>query len=244
MTTPRIHSTPPEAVSERVRDKVFIDGHTFHLERPGGSDSLFDHPAVRAAYAADDYIPYWADLWPAARMLAKAIRREPWDTYPRPEGEKLHALEIACGLGLPGIAALSRGLRVTFSDIDELALRFAAENCRRNGFDGYATAAIDLRSPPDGLQFGVILGADLLYDEKLVGPVVQFLASALTPTGVALLADPDRVAAKSFGHECRVAGLAVERAFARAGEPGGERTKGTIYRVRRPLLTNPSDAAG
>jgi len=233
MPTPRLHSTPPEAVTERLREKVFIDGRTFHLERPGGSDILFDHPAVRAAYAADDYIPYWADLWPAARMLAKAVGREPWDGYPRAEGAKLHALEIACGLGLPGIAALARGLRVTFSDIDELALTFAAENARRNTLTDFATAAIDLRSPPDGLQFDVILGADLLYEERLVGPVVDFLAAALTPTGVALLADPDRVAAKSFGHECRVAGLAVERAFARAGEPGGERIKGTIYRVRR-----------
>ena len=243
MATPRIHSTPPEAVSERVREKVFIDGHTFHLERPGGSDALFDHPAVRAAYAADDYIPYWADLWPAARMLAKAIGREPWASYSRADGAKLHALEIACGLGLPGIAALKCGLRVTFTDIDELALRYAAENAVRNGYTDFDTAAIDLRSPPAGLQFDVILGADLLYDEKLVGPVVAFLKSALSPTGVALLADPDRIAAKPFGHECRVAGLAVERGFARAGEPGGERTKGTIYRVRRPLTTS-SDGAG
>ena len=235
MTTPRIHSTPPEAVTERVREKVFIDGRTFLLERPGGSDILFDHPAVRAAFASDEYIPYWADLWPAARMLSKAICREPWTAYPRADGTRLHALEIACGLGLPGIAALACGLRVTFSDIDELAVQFAAENARRNKLTDYTTAAIDLRSPPAGLVFDVILGADLLYDEKLVEPVVGFLKEVLSPTGVALLADPDRIAAKSFGHECRLAGLAVEKAFARAGEPGGERTKGTIYRVRRPL---------
>ena len=233
MPTPRIHSTPPDAVTERVREKVFIDGRTFHLERPGDYDAMFDHPAVRAAYASDDYIPYWADLWPAARMLAKAVCREPWADYPRPEGGKLHALEIACGLGLPGVAALSCGLRVTFSDIDELAVRYAADNARRNKLTDFDTAAIDLRSPPPGLAPDVVLGADLLYEERLVGPVVDFLSAVLTPTGVALLADPDRVAAKAFGHECRLAGLAVEKAFARAGQPGGERTKGTIYRVRR-----------
>ena len=244
MTTPRIHSTPPEAVSERVREKVFIDGHTFHLERPGGSDALFDHPAVRAAYAADDYIPYWADLWPAARMLAKAILREPWDGYPRPAGDpgdppgdlggaKLRALEIACGLGLPGIAALACGLHVTFTDIDELALQFAADNARRNGYADFDTLAVDLRSPPPALRADIILGADLLYDASLVVPVVGFLQGALTETGVALIADPDRVAAKAFSHECRLAGLQVTGSFARAGEPNGERTKGTIYRVRR-----------
>ena len=239
--TPRIHSTPAEAVTGRSREKVFIADRTFYLERPGDSDRLFDHPAVRAAYASDDYIPYWADLWPAARMLAKAILREPWDGYPRPQGDppgdiggaKLRALEIACGLGLPGIAALACGLHVTFTDIDELALTFAADNARRNGYTDFDTLAVDLRSPPPTLRADIILGADLLYDASLVAPVVGFLQGALTETGVALIADPDRVAAKAFGHECRLAGLQVTGSFARAGEPGGERTKGTIYRVRR-----------
>jgi predicted nicotinamide N-methyase len=232
VSDPRIHSTPPEAVTGRTRDKVFLDGRTFLIDRPTDSDRLFDHPAVRVAYAADDYVPYWADLWPAARMLSKAVLREPW---PVTAGEQLHALEIACGLGLPGIVALACGLRVTFTDIDELALSFAAANARLNKLTNFDTAAIDLRSPPPGLCFDVILGADLLYEDRLVAPVAAFLAATLTPTGVALLADPDRVAAKAFGHECRLAGLTVERAFARAGEPGGERTKGTVYRIRRAV---------
>ena len=49
---------------------------------------------------------------------------------------------------------------------------------------------------------------------------------------------PRRGRLAAAGADARVAGLAVERAFARAGEPGGERTKGTIYRVRRPLTTS------
>src|SRR5262245_64180779 len=121
---PRLHSTPPEAVKETVREMVRIDGRTFKIDRPGGSDLLFDHPAVRAAYAADEYIPYWADLWASARMLAKVILREPWSNYSARFGSPLEALEIGCGLGLGGIAALARGLRVTFSDCEEAAVNF------------------------------------------------------------------------------------------------------------------------
>src|SRR5688572_5483546 len=111
---------PPEDLWDQlgppVREKVIVDDQTFLLERPSESDRLLDHPAVHSAFERDEYMPYWADLWPAARMLAKVVRREPWT----PGAE---ALEIGCGLGLPGIAALSRGLKVTFTDYDACALR-------------------------------------------------------------------------------------------------------------------------
>ena len=53
--------------------------------------------------------------------LAKVILREDWTPG-------LEALEIGCGLGLPGIAALAKGLRVIFTDYDATALHSAAWN--------------------------------------------------------------------------------------------------------------------
>src|SRR5437879_12043451 len=121
---PRYHATPPEAIPETVRETVFVDRFAFRIDRPADSDKLLDHPWVRSAYAADEYVPYWAQLWPAARMLAKVVVREKWEKYPQP----VSVLEVGCGLGLAGIACLSRGLRGTFSDVDETALVFAAAN--------------------------------------------------------------------------------------------------------------------
>src|SRR5260370_3462803 len=121
---------PVEALGPVVRDTVIVDGRNFIIGRPDNGDDLLDDPTIRAAFAADEYLPFWVDLWPAARMLAKVILREPWPG----NGQPLHALEVACGLGLPGIAALARGLRVTFSDYDATARRFAADNARANGF--------------------------------------------------------------------------------------------------------------
>ena len=126
--------TPWEALGAILREQVCIEGQTFVITRPDESDRLLDHPFVRSAFAADEYLPYWADLWPAARMLAKVILRESWT----PATE---ALEIGCGLGLPGIVALSRGLRVTFSDYDATALRFAADNARLNGLARFPRSA-------------------------------------------------------------------------------------------------------
>ncbi len=211
---------------ERTREAVFIDDRTFWINRPCSSDWLLEYPVMRAACAVDESVPYWSEIWPASRMLAKAILREPWESYP-----KWEALEIACGLGLSGIAALSRGLRVTFSDIDAFALRFAAENAKLNGFTDFSTQPIDLRNPPTDLKVPVLFGADLLYESRLIEDVAKFIDTVLAPDGMCLIADPDRLSARPFRGSCENLGLKVETAFARAGEPGGERTKGTIYRI-------------
>ena len=70
---PRYHATPPEAVTEVVHEAVFVAKHTFRIDRPIDTDKLLDHPWVRSAYASDEYVPYWAQLWPSARMLAKVV---------------------------------------------------------------------------------------------------------------------------------------------------------------------------
>lgn len=233
MQSGRIHSTPDDAVAERVRETVIVEGKTFRLDRPAALDRVFDHPAVRAAYAADEYIPYWTDLWASARMLAKVVLREPWTQLSGRFGSPLAALEVGCGLGLAGIAALARGLEVTFSDCDETAVAFAAANARLNGFKHYRTLPIDLRSPPRDLQYPVILGSDLMYEERLVEPLVDLIDRVLLPGGVALITDPDRQGAKSFRWRVQNAGLEVEASLVRAGEPGGERIKGTLYRISR-----------
>ena len=226
---PRFHATPPEAVTQIVREAVFIDDYTFRIDRPADPDKLFDHPWVRSAYAADEYTPYWATLWPSARMLAKAVLREPWETYPRPA----NVLEVGCGLGLAGIACLARELHVTFSDVDETAIAFAAANARLNGFADFHTVPIDFRCPPDDVKYPVVIGSDLMYEERLVDPLVGLLAAVLAPGGVCLIADPDRAAARVFRWKLEEAGYEVTTGFARAGEPGGERTRGTLYWIRQ-----------
>ncbi len=226
---PRFHATPDAAVTDRVREKVTVEGMTFYLERPAALDKVFEHPSVRNAYAADEYIPYWTDLWAAGRMLAKIVLREDWTPLQK-AFDDLEVLEIGCGLGLGGIAALACRLNVTFSDVDETAVRFAVANAKINGHSNARGLPLDLRAPPD-LKFPVIIGSDVMYEERMVEPVASFIQSVLAPGGVALITDPDRNSSRSFRWRCGEAGLEVETSFVRAGEPGGERTKGTLYRL-------------
>jgi hypothetical protein len=141
-------------------------GRSIRLMRPEDPDRLLGAPDVLARSEREDYMPYWAYLWPAASLLAEAVAREPWRGG-------LRALEIGCGLGLAGLVGLAVGMRVDFTDYDEAALRFVARSAAENGFDpaSYSTGRLDWREPPDR-RYPVILGADVLYERRLVPLVV------------------------------------------------------------------------
>ena len=232
-TEPVFVETPLTAIPDRQVEKVIIDRFTFTVERPADSYALLDDPVVREAHDRDEYMPYWADLWPAARMLSKAIAKEDWSRYPA-TGDKLHALELGCGLGIPGLTALACGLRVTFTDYDLTALTFVAANARRNKLYDFQTMPLDWRCPPADLRVPVLLGADLTYETRNIDPLVGLIQKMLLPGGVCLLTDQDRTPAPLLREALGRAGLKYHQEMMRAGEPGGYRVQGTLYRIRQP----------
>src|SRR5690242_8891234 len=89
---------------------IVLGGRAFSISTPTDPDAFLEHLEEPAADARPHYAdPYWAKLWPAAPLLAEAILRHP----PTPPAR---VLELGCGSGLVGIAALACGLDVTFSD--------------------------------------------------------------------------------------------------------------------------------
>lgn len=220
----RLPETPWEALGTLVRERVVIEGQTFLIDRPDDSERLLNDPVIQAWFAADEYLPYWADLWPASRMLAKAIWAEKWT----PGTE---ALELGCGLGLPGVVALSRGLKVIFSDCDATALRFAAHNARLNEQQDFRTLQLDWREPPDDLRVPVVLASDLVFELRNVDPIVRMIQRVLLPGGVCLLTDQDRVPAYAFREGLDAIGLSYRTRRVRAGVPNGAHYQGTLYRI-------------
>jgi SAM-dependent methyltransferase len=223
-------ATPLDAVGQLVEERVLLGEHAFAMLRPAEPDLLLEHPAILTAFAADEYMPYWCDLWPASRMLAKAILHYEWPTG-------LRALEVGCGLGMAGIAALRRGLAVTFSDYDATALRFAAANALRNGHDQFELLPLNWHQPPQR-TFNLILGADLLYETRAIDPVVALLQQMLAPQGVAWITDQDRTPAPLWRDALTQHGFQYNMLPLHAGQPAGpgqtaRRVKGTLYQIRR-----------
>ena len=119
-----------------------------------------------------------------------------------------------------------------FSDCDLTALKFAGANAKLNGFTNYELRPIDWCVPPADLKVELILASDLVYERRHVDPLVGLIASALAPDGLCLLTDQDRPPAPYLREALAANGLTFTTHLMRAGEPGGNRYKGTLYRIR------------
>ena len=127
------------------------------------------------AFATDEFLPYWAELWPAARALAGAL----------PPVAGLRVAELGAGLGLPSLVAAAAGARVTATDWADDAVALLAENAARNGLQ-LEVEVRDWREPWTR-RFDLVLAADVLYERRNVEPLLQRLEE-LAPTALLALA--------------------------------------------------------
>ena len=144
------------------------------LLRPESPDALIDEEA----FAEDEFLPYWAELWPAALALAEAL----------PDVEGLRVVELGCGLGLPSLVAASRGADVTAVDWAEDAIELLRENASRNGLTIRAERR-DWREPWHE-RFDLALAADVLYERRNVEPVLARLTELAPESLLALAGRP------------------------------------------------------
>ena len=188
MTRERSPTRPGRgAGSDPIVDVIALgDGRDVLVARPRDSEALLDEEAFDAR---DEYLPYWAELWPSAVALARAVAR-------RELGGR-RVLELGAGLGLPGLAAALGGARVTLTDWAPEAVVAARDNAARNGVEVDARVA-DWRSADALVAQGpwdLVLLADVLYEERNVAPLLDLLPQLAAEV---LLADPDRATARPF----------------------------------------------
>lgn len=206
-------------------ETLVIAGKRVKLVRPAAPERLLDLETVADAYAEDQYMPYWAAFWPVSRYLSEVILNSSW-----PAGAK--AIELGCGLGLPGVAALLAGTDVLFTDYDASALKFAEANARLNGFQSPASQLLDWRKPL-AERFDLIIASDLIYEERNIEPMVSLFEAMLKPKGVALAADQNRPHAEHFQRVVAERGFRCEAIRFEAGKQKGYDVSGTVYRVTR-----------
>ncbi len=153
-------------------------------------------------FARDERLPYWAELWPSAVALARHVSKE------NLTGRRV--VELGCGVGLPSMAALARGARVTATDHYEAALDFARYNSRLNLALEPETRLLDWHQPRvEGLEgiFDLVLAADVLYEPKNVEALAALIPALLAPGGEVLLAHPRRKEAPAFLERMRERGF-------------------------------------
>lgn len=197
-----------------VEEVVPLGSRDVALLRPRDADALLDEAAFEER---DEYVPYWADLWPSAVLLARTLA-----------GRSLRGarvLELGCGLGLPSIAAALAGGRVLATDWAPEALEATARNAARNG-TAVETVVADWRDPAPLLArgpFDLVIAADVAYEQRNVAPLVRLLTMLDCE---AWLADPGRPPAARLVADAELAGFAASPLTATASP------RVTVHRLR------------
>ena len=139
------------ARQDLVEESVPLRGAALQVLRPRDAEALLDE----RAFEHEEYLPYWAELWPSGVALARRVAARAL------KGARV--LELGCGLGLPSLAAALAGGRVLATDWSPQAIELLHENAsattprsRRRSSTGSARQAIVERAPWD-----LVLGADL-----------------------------------------------------------------------------------
>jgi ETFB lysine methyltransferase len=200
---------------------VQLGGREVELLSPANADDLISEDD----YVKDERLPYWADLWPSAQILAREVREM------RLAGERV--LELGCGLGLVAIGAAMAGAQVTATDYYDDAVLFATLNVAVATGQTIAARMVDWTAMPADLgRFDVVLTSDVLYEPRYAALVAGAITATLRRGGEAIVADPGRIACEDFLNECRSRGLVVSAAAPHAYVEGEIRQTITLYRLR------------
>ena len=197
-----------------------LAGRVIRLLMPANADELISE----ADFDRDERLPYWADLWPSARVLAEEL------AVMRLRG--LRVLELGCGLGVVSIGAVLGGAEVTATDYYEDATLFARVNVAEATGHTIGTRMVNwVAMPADLGKFDVVLASDVLYEHRYATLVADAIAATLVRGGEAIVADPGRIALQGFLDAC------TERGLEHVGDPrpfvdGEIRQTVTLWKLR------------
>jgi predicted nicotinamide N-methyase len=197
-----------------VEETVALRAGELSVLRPRDAEALLDDDA----FEHEEYLPYWAELWPSGQALARRVSARAL------RGARV--LELGCGLGLPSLAAALAGGRVLATDWSPDAIELLRANAARNGAR-LETAQAAWEAPGPLLArapWDLVLAADVLYERRNV-PVLLDLLPRLG--GEVWLADPGRPPAPEF-----LAGAAAAFAVDSAPDP---RHGLVVHHTLRPL---------
>jgi predicted nicotinamide N-methyase len=213
------------ALTRRFRTSIedaTIDTRTFSILKPANPDDLIREED----FVLDERLPYWADVWPSSIILAEKLLEL--------DGSGRTALELGCGVGLSTLAATSAGFDVLSTDYYEDALDVTRANVFRNLGTVARTRLVDWRHFPADLgTFDLVFASDVLYEKEYAELLPILLRRLLVPGGIALIADPGRVAAPIFVEGCATHGLTINKKETRPFEAGEIKQRIDIYKIAR-----------
>ena len=174
-------------MDDLVEHVVALPGRELLLLAPRDGESLLSEEA----FEQEEFLPYWAELWPSALALARVVARRPLT------GRR--TIELGCGLGLPAIAAAAPARacwRPTGRRTPSRSRR-ATPSATASSLTRGCSAGTP-RPSELGAPWPLVLASDVLYEERNVAPLLALLPRLTAASGEVWLADPGRAPAAGF----------------------------------------------
>ncbi|HCS54392.1 methyltransferase domain-containing protein [Rubinisphaera sp.] len=188
----KAHKTSlPDCIDLWRDEEIDLGVCTLQLTIPEDPDALLDRPEVLEENRQTDYVPYWAYLWPAARSFANIMA-----SLNDPPAKEL--LEIGCGCGLVGLAAMTNGIKTTLSDNRLEALQLSEYNAKQNNLSNYELLQLDWFHPPKEKRWDWVIASDVLYEARFHEPLLDALTQLIKPGGQIWIGDPGRALVLEF----------------------------------------------
>lgn len=205
-----------------VEETVSVAGIDYRMLHPRSTDDLIDdHDFIH-----DERIPYWAEIWPSARVLAQRVGQM--------DGGARRFLELGCAVGMVSTVAIRAGFDVLATDYYQEALEFSRLNALRNDLPAPAVQLVDWRRWPQDLgRFDVVAASDVIYEKQYPALVAEAFRRALTVNGLGLFTDPSRRNLPAFVAECRNRDLRIECVDNVPYDDGKSKVTVQVYEIRR-----------
>ncbi len=125
--------------------------------------------------------PYWVKVWEASLILASHIIDEGLDP-----GKTV--LELGAGMGVVGLFLAAYGHPVTLTDFNADALALMKKNAERNGLTSVSIRKLDWNHPDLPGKYDIVCGAELVYRQPDIQPLLKTVRNAVQPEGTVYLA--------------------------------------------------------
>jgi predicted nicotinamide N-methyase len=214
-----MHSPDARTLELETRLKALLRLTPYDLELRGQQFQLFEVENMEAMLdrliskgpdhedVKDDRIPYWVDLWPSAIALAEYLA----DRALIVPG--MEAVELGCGMAVPGIMAGRLGASVLLTDYLDEALDMAEWLWLLNMGRPARLRRIDWRSPDPSLRADLWMGSDIAYEERSVAPLAAAFDRWIRPGDTLLLSEPGRPASQQLNEALELRGFSRETEF-------------------------------
>jgi predicted nicotinamide N-methyase len=179
----------------------------------------------------------FGQIWPASRILAKAVAEIDI------EGRRI--LELGCGLGLASLVLQQRGADITATDYHPLVEPFLDYNAELNDLPpiAYQNLPWEIAAPDLG-RFDLIIGSDILYERNHAELLARLIKRHALPDAEVLITCPGRGYRGRFSRALEAQGYHLTQKRKRFDEDEVPPYRGRLLRYRRGDIWQTSPPLG